>query len=64
VINTHHHFDHAGGLRDAVAEGTTILTQRDNQTYYERILSTGTRLIRPAGEDGRVQEAVSSGGRR
>ena len=40
VINTHHHFDHAGGLRDAVAEGTAILTQRDNQTYYERILST------------------------
>ena len=39
VINTHHHFDHAGGLRDAVAEGTTILTHRDNQTYYERILS-------------------------
>lgn len=40
VINTHHHFDHAGGLRDAVAEGTTILTQRDSQTYFERILST------------------------
>jgi glyoxylase-like metal-dependent hydrolase (beta-lactamase superfamily II) len=39
VINTHHHFDHAGGLRDAVAEGTTILTHRDNKTYYERILS-------------------------
>ena len=39
VINTHHHFDHAGGLRDAVAEGATILTQRDNRTYYERILS-------------------------
>ena len=39
VINTHHHFDHAGGLRDAVAEGATILTYRDNKPYYERILS-------------------------
>jgi glyoxylase-like metal-dependent hydrolase (beta-lactamase superfamily II) len=39
LINTHHHFDHAGGLRDAVAEGTTILTQRDNKPYYDRILS-------------------------
>lgn len=39
VINTHHHFDHAGGLRDAVAEATTILTYRDNKPYYERILS-------------------------
>ena len=30
VINTHHHFDHAGGHRHVVAEGTTILTYRDN----------------------------------
>jgi len=39
VINTHHHFDHAGGLRDAVAEGTTILTYRDNKPYYEMVLA-------------------------
>jgi glyoxylase-like metal-dependent hydrolase (beta-lactamase superfamily II) len=39
VINTHHHFDHAGGLRDAVAEGATILTYRDNKPYYERVLA-------------------------
>jgi glyoxylase-like metal-dependent hydrolase (beta-lactamase superfamily II) len=39
VINTHHHFDHAGGLRDAVAEGVTILTYRDNKPYYDRVLS-------------------------
>ena len=39
VINTHHHFDHAGGLRDAVAEGTTILTYRDNKAYYETVLA-------------------------
>src|SRR5438105_13187399 len=39
VINTHHHFDHAGGLRDAVAEGTTILTYRDNKAYYEKVLA-------------------------
>jgi len=39
VINTHHHFDHAGGLRDAIAEGATILTYRDNKPYYDRVLS-------------------------
>jgi glyoxylase-like metal-dependent hydrolase (beta-lactamase superfamily II) len=46
VINTHHHFDHAGGLRDAVAEGTAILTHRDNQTFYERILSNRHTISR------------------
>jgi hypothetical protein len=26
VINTHHHFDHSGGIRAAVAEGLTVIT--------------------------------------
>jgi hypothetical protein len=30
AIVTHHHFDHTGGLRAAVAEGLTIITQRIN----------------------------------
>jgi glyoxylase-like metal-dependent hydrolase (beta-lactamase superfamily II) len=46
VINTHHHFDHAGGLRDAVVEGTTILTHRDNKPYYEQVLA-GTHTLIP-----------------
>jgi glyoxylase-like metal-dependent hydrolase (beta-lactamase superfamily II) len=37
VINTHHHFDHAGGLRACAAEGATIITQADNQPYYEKV---------------------------
>lgn len=40
VINTHQHFDHAGGLRDAVAEGTTIVTYQANKPYYEKVLVT------------------------
>jgi glyoxylase-like metal-dependent hydrolase (beta-lactamase superfamily II) len=36
VINTHAHFDHAGGLRTYAAEGATILTYQLNKPYYEK----------------------------
>lgn len=37
VVNTHAHFDHAGGLRAFVAEGATIVTHKDNEAFYERV---------------------------
>ncbi len=37
VINTHSHFDHAGGLRTFVAEGATIVTQQNNKGYWEML---------------------------
>jgi glyoxylase-like metal-dependent hydrolase (beta-lactamase superfamily II) len=40
VVNTHHHFDHSGGLRGYVAEGIPILTHEKNKPYFERILSS------------------------
>lgn len=39
VINTHHHFDHLGGLRYAVAEGAIIITQTANKPFYEKVLA-------------------------
>ncbi len=35
VINTHAHFDQAGGLRTYVAEGATIVTADVNRPFYE-----------------------------
>jgi glyoxylase-like metal-dependent hydrolase (beta-lactamase superfamily II) len=35
VINTHVHFDHSGGLRPFVAEGTTIVTHESVRPFYE-----------------------------
>ena len=38
LVNTHHHTDHAGGLRGFVAEGVTIITHELNKAYFERVL--------------------------
>ena len=35
LVNTHHHFDHSGGLRTYVAEGATIVTHQTNKAFYE-----------------------------
>ena len=37
LINTHAHFDHAGGLRTFVDEGATIVTHQPNQAYFEKV---------------------------
>jgi glyoxylase-like metal-dependent hydrolase (beta-lactamase superfamily II) len=36
VINTHAHYDHAGGLRTYVAQGATVVTHEANRAFYER----------------------------
>ena len=37
VVNTHHHFDHSGGLGGYVAAGIPIITHEKNKPYFERI---------------------------
>ena len=39
VVNTHHHIDHASGLRAFVAEGATIVTHQVNRAWYEKIFA-------------------------
>lgn len=36
LVNTHHHFDHSGGIRAYAAEGATIVTHEINRPYFER----------------------------
>ena len=38
VVNTHKHFDHSGGLRTYLSQGTTIVTHETNKQYYLDIL--------------------------
>jgi glyoxylase-like metal-dependent hydrolase (beta-lactamase superfamily II) len=37
VINTHAHYDHAGGLRTYVAQGVTIVTHELNKPFFEKM---------------------------
>src|SRR4029079_12416249 len=45
VVNTHPHADHTGGLPVLVAEGATIVTQKNNQEFFERALNTPRTLL-------------------
>ncbi|MBZ5660668.1 MAG: MBL fold metallo-hydrolase [Acidobacteriia bacterium] len=38
LVNTHHHMDHAGGLRTYLSQGTTIITHESNKQYYLDIM--------------------------
>lgn len=45
VVNSHSHFDHSGGLRAAVAEGATVITQAENKAYFERAFATPSKIL-------------------
>lgn len=48
VVNTHHHFDHSGGLRTYMAQGATLVTAQSNKAFYENVLFTiGARTMMP-----------------
>ncbi len=48
VVNTHHHFDHSGGLRTYVAQSATVVTHRDNLEFYDDVFfHPGARTLEP-----------------
>jgi glyoxylase-like metal-dependent hydrolase (beta-lactamase superfamily II) len=47
VINTHHHADHAGGLRAFVAEGIPIVTHETHKQYYEQQIFRNPHTLNP-----------------
>jgi len=47
IINTHHHWDHLGGLRTYVHEGATVITHDGNRPYYQEVLRAGQWVLAP-----------------
>lgn len=45
LVLSHHHSDHAGGFREYVAEGATLVTTAGNKSMFERIAGIDSSLL-------------------
>jgi glyoxylase-like metal-dependent hydrolase (beta-lactamase superfamily II) len=45
LVTTHHHFDHTGGLRAAIADGLTIVTHKASAAYYQETAGRAHSIV-------------------
>jgi glyoxylase-like metal-dependent hydrolase (beta-lactamase superfamily II) len=45
LVLTHHHLDHAGGFREYVAEGATLVMTPGNKNFFEQVAKIDSSLL-------------------
>lgn len=62
VVNTHHHFDHSGGLRTYVDEGAIVVTSELNKDFYTAAFSAPRTLSPDKLSQSRKKAAIETVG--
>jgi glyoxylase-like metal-dependent hydrolase (beta-lactamase superfamily II) len=65
MVNSHHHFDHSGGIRAAASEGATIISSAAGVPFFQQALANAS-TIRPdmLAKSGKKANVEGVGGKR
>ena len=68
VVNSHHHFDHSGGVRAAVSEGATLITSAGAVPFFQRALANPNTIkadmLGRSGNSGKAAKVEGVNGKR
>ncbi len=45
LVNSHHHFDHTGGVRAAIAEGLAVITHQGNVALFQEVAARAHTVV-------------------